>query len=101
VPTDDDRWEPSPWAELPPGGTVSTDDERLERSLAFSGTHVSDDGQVAIRRTPRSFEYSGARFTGSCGICARAGLLAPTGEPLADVHAAVRFLVAHDHGETD
>jgi hypothetical protein len=80
---------------------VPTDDERLERSLAFSRTHVSDDGQVTIRRAAPSYEYSGARFTGICAVCVRAGLLAPAGEPLADVRAAVRFLAAHDHGETD
>jgi hypothetical protein len=88
-------------ADLLPGGTVPTDDERLERSLAFSRTHVSDDGQVTIRRAPAPPGYSGARFTGTCAICVRAGLLAPAGEALADVRAAVRFLAAHDHGEAD
>lgn len=80
---------------------MPTDDERLERSLAFSRTHVSDDGQVTIRRAPVPPGYSGARFTGSCAICSRAGLMAPTGQPLDDVRAAVRFLAAHDHGEAD
>jgi hypothetical protein len=89
------------WAALPRGGTVPSDDERLERGLAFSGTYVSDDGQVRIRRAPASFEYSGSRFTGSCAICARAGLLGSTGEPLPDVRAVVRFLAAHDHGDVD
>jgi hypothetical protein len=89
------------WAALPRGGTVPSDDERLERGLAFSGTYVSDDGQVTIRRAPASFEYSGARFAGSCATCARAGLLPATGQPLPDVRAAVRFLAEHDHGDAD
>ena len=78
------------------------DDDLLERTLAFSGSYVSDDGHVTIRRSAAgSFEYSEARFVGQCHVCSRAGLIPSTGEPLADVRAAVRFVAAHDHGDLD
>jgi len=80
---------------------VPSDDDLLERTLAFSGSYVSDDGHVTIRRSPGSSEYSGARFTGHCAVCSRAGLIPPTGEPLSDVRAAVQFVAAHQHGDAD
>jgi hypothetical protein len=81
---------------------VSTDAGLVERTLAFSGSYVSDDGNIRITRAHSdSFEYSGARFVGHCDVCARAGLLPPTGQLLADVAAADRFLATHDHGDVD
>ena len=78
------------------------DDELLERTLVFSGSWVSDDGHVTIRRaSPESAVYSGARFVGQCAVCARAGLAAPSGEPLSDVRAAAQFVAAHEHGDAD
>jgi hypothetical protein len=90
---------PRPWRATTPGGWVPSDDELLERTLAFSGTYASDDGHVTIGRSPSSFEYSGARFTGYCTVCARAGLIPPTGKPLSDAPAAVEFVAAHNHGD--
>jgi hypothetical protein len=85
-----------------PGGMVPCDDDLLERTLAFSGSYVSDDGHVTIRRSAAgSFEYSEARFVGQCHVCSRAGLIPSSGEPLADVRAAVQFVAAHDHGDLD
>jgi hypothetical protein len=86
---------------ITPGGWVPSDDDLLERALAFSGSYVSDDGHVTVRRSSGPIEYSGARFTGHCAVCARTGLTPPSGEPLSDVRAAVRFVVAHHHGEAD
>jgi len=83
------------------GGTVPLDEHFLERTLAFADSYVSDDGQVAVRRAPASSEYSAARFAGHCGLCARAGVLPPSGEPLLDVRAAVQFVSAHAHGDRD
>jgi hypothetical protein len=84
------------------GGFVPADDELLERTLAFSGSYVSDDGNVTIRRfAVGSFEYSGDRFVGNCILCSRALLIPATGEPLADVRAAVHFVAAHSHGDVD
>jgi len=80
---------------------VPSDDELLERTLAFSGTYVSDDGHVTIRRSSGSSAYSGARFIGYCLVCSRAGLAPATGEPLADIRAAVQFVSAHHHGDVD
>lgn len=85
-----------------PGGMVPCDYDLLERTLAFSGSYVSDDGHVTIRRSAAgSFEYSEARFVGQCHVCSQAGRTPSTGEPLADVRAAVQFLAAHDHGDLD
>jgi hypothetical protein len=85
-----------------PGGFMASDDELLERTLAFSGSFVSDDGNVTVRRADgASFGYSGLRFLGNCTICSRAHLIPPTGEPLPDVRAAVLFVAAHNHGEMD
>jgi len=85
-----------------PGGVVPSDDDLLERTLAFSGSYVSDDGAVTIRRsTPGSFEYSGSQFLGYCRRCARTHLVPPDGEPLRDITAAIRFAATHDHGEVD
>jgi hypothetical protein len=80
---------------------VTSNDDLLERTLAFSGSYVSDDGHVTIRRSIASIEYSGARFTGYCAVCTRAGRSPPSGEPLSDIRAAAQFLAAHRHGEVD
>ena len=81
---------------------MPSDDELLERTIAFSGTYVSDDGNVTIRRfADGSFEYSGNRFVGNCRVCSRALLVPPTGEPLSDVRAAIRFVSTHVHGDVD
>jgi len=81
---------------------MTSDDELLERTLAFSGSYVSDDGNVTVRRvTATSFEYSGHSFLGNCTACSRALLIPPTGEPLSDVRAAILFVAAHSHGDLD
>jgi hypothetical protein len=81
---------------------MSSEDELLERTLAFSGSYVSDDGNVTVRRLhAASFEYSGDRFVGNCTVCARALLIPATGEPLPDVRAAILFVGAHGHGDVD
>jgi hypothetical protein len=81
---------------------MASDDELLERTLAFSGSYVSDDGNVTVRRVAGdSFEYSGHRFSGNCTVCSRAHLIPRTGEPLSDVRAAVLFVAAHHHGDVD
>jgi hypothetical protein len=84
-----------------PGELLPGDDEvLLERTLAFSGGYVSDDGDVSVRRvTPRTSTYAGHRFVGSCAVCA--ALLPAAGEPLADVRAVSRFVSAHRHGDVD
>ena len=98
------RWRPTI---APPGdaptaeGAVPPDDDLLERTLRFSGSYASDDDQVTLRRSSAAGEYSGARFTGHCSVCARAGLIPAAGEPLDDVRAAVQFAAAHDHGQLD
>jgi hypothetical protein len=79
---------------------MSSEDELLERTLAFSGSYVSDDGNVTVRRVAgASFEYSEHRFLGHCAVCSRALLIPPTGEPLSDVRAAMLFVAAHGHGD--
>ena len=83
------------------GGMVPSDDDLLERTLRFSGTYVSDDGHVRIRRASSEMEYSAARFLGYCDACARAGRTPPAGEPLADVRAVVQFVAAHNHSDVD
>ena len=84
-----------------PGGMVPSDDELLERTLAFAGSYVSDDGHVTIRRSLASFEYSAARFVGFCAVCSRLRLVPSSGEPLSDIRAAVHFVAVHDHGDVD
>jgi hypothetical protein len=84
-----------------PGGRLPYERELIERTLAFSGSYVSDDGNLAIRRSVGSFEHSRHGFLGYCGSCARARLIQATGEPLADVVAAIRFIATHDHDEVD
>jgi hypothetical protein len=84
-----------------PGGRLPSEQDLIERTLAFSGSYVSDDGHLAIRRSGGSFEYSRHRFLGYCRSCARARLILPTGEPLSDAAAAVRFTATHDHDEVD
>jgi hypothetical protein len=84
------------------GGYMASDEDLLERTLAFSGSYVSDDGNVTVRRiVAPTFEYSGHRFVAHCSVCSRAGLVPLTGEPLPDVRAAILFVAAHDHGESD
>ena len=98
-----------PTTPLPPwkptaasGGAVPSDDELLERTLTFSGSYVSDDGNVTIRRSaPGPGEYAGNRFVGYCRRCARTRLMPSDGEPLPDAPAAIRFAATHDHGEVD
>jgi hypothetical protein len=81
---------------------VPSDDDLLERTLAFSGSYVSDDGNVTIRRsTAGSAAYSGDRFIGNCTVCSRALLIPTTGEPLSDVRAAIQFVATHDHDAVD
>jgi hypothetical protein len=81
---------------------MASDAELLERTLAFSGSYVSDDGSVTIRRVALgAFEYSGNRLLGNCIVCAHAFAIPPTGEPLADVAAAIRFMSTHNHGDVD
>jgi hypothetical protein len=85
-----------------PGGSVPSDDDLLERTLAFSGSYVSDDGTVTIRRSVAdTSEYSGDRFVGRCTVCSRALLTPPTGQLLPDVRAAVQFAATHHHGDED
>ena len=85
-----------------PGGPVPSDDELLERTLAFSGSYASDDGTVTIRRSaPGSSAYSGARFVGRCTACSRALLVPADGTPLSDVREALQFAATHDHGDED
>jgi hypothetical protein len=84
------------------GGLVPSDDELLENTLTFSGSYVSDDGHVTIRRSPSgSLDYSGNQFVGYCSWCARALLIPPDGEPLRDIRVAIGFAASHDHGAVD
>ncbi len=81
---------------------MPSDDELLERTLAFSGSYVSDDGNVSIRRVvAESFPYAVDHYLGNCTVCARARLVPLTGEPLPDVRAAILFVAAHTHGDED
>jgi hypothetical protein len=84
-----------------PGGRLPSERELIERTLAFSGSYVSDDGHLAIRRSVGSFQHSGHGFLGYCSSCARARLIQATGEPLPDVVAAIGFIATHDHDEVD
>ena len=78
------------------------DDELLERTLAFAGSYVSDDGTVTVSRSAgHALAYAGDRFVGRCTVCARDRSVPVDGEPLADVRAAVRFVSTHDHGGWD
>lgn len=81
---------------------MRSDVELLVRTLAFSGSYVSDDGNVAIRRSRggRSV-YSGDRFVGNCRLCAQARLIPVTGAALLDDEAAARFMATHSHAELD
>ena len=81
---------------------MPSDEDLIERSLAFSGSYVSDDGAVTIMRLAVGLhEYSGDRFVGHCHVCSAARLIPATGEPLADVRAAILFLSTHHHGDAD
>ena len=81
---------------------MTSDDDLLERTLTFSGTHVSDDGNVTIRRAGAGAnDYSADRFVGNCNVCSRARLVPPTGAPLPDIQAAVQFAAEHRHGDGD
>src|SRR4051812_22112794 len=90
---------PHPYVQEMPA--VPADDDLLERTLRFSGSYVSDDGHLRVRRAPDPTEYSASRFLGYCDVCAGAGRLPPAGEPLADLPTVVRFVAAHDHGDVD
>ena len=81
---------------------MASDEDLLERTLAFSGSYVSDDGNVTVRRIAApTFEYEGHRFLAHCSVCSRAGLVPLTGEQLSDVRAAILFVAAHNHGDVD
>jgi len=81
---------------------VPTDASLLERTLAFSGSYVSDDGRVTITRVASgTFQYSADRFLGRCDICMRTGLVPAAGELLPDARAAERFVATHDHDAVD
>jgi hypothetical protein len=81
---------------------VATEDDLLERTLAFSGSYISDDGNLVIRRYEAAvFEYSSDRFLGQCAVCARAGRVAASGEVLSDIGAATTFAAVHHHGDVD
>jgi len=80
---------------------VPSDDDLLERTLAFSGSFVSDDGHTTIRRSSGFDDYTGYRFVGYCDVCSRVGRITRTGEHLSDVRAAAQFLAAHRHGDMD
>jgi hypothetical protein len=81
---------------------VPSDDDLIERTLTFSGSYVSDDGHLTIRRsTSGSGQYSGNRFVGYCRRCAVALMIRSDGEPLPDMPAAIRFVATHDHGDAD
>jgi hypothetical protein len=82
------------------GDMVPSDEELLERTLRFSGSYVSDDGHVRIRRSSGAVGYSAATFLGYCDTCALS-VRTPAGEPLADVTAVSQFIAAHDHGDVD
>jgi hypothetical protein len=100
---------PRPRAPLSPlrrpeaaAGPLPYDAELLERTLGFSGSYVSDDGNVTVRRAGvGAFEYTGDRYVGRCGICARRLELPVIEEPLADVAATIRFVSVHSHGDVD
>jgi hypothetical protein len=84
------------------GRSVPADDDLLERTLAFSGSYVSDDGHVTIRRSGgRAAEYSGERFIGFCMTCWQARLTRSDGERLPDIRSAAAFVAAHDHAQAD
>jgi hypothetical protein len=78
---------------------MPSDDELLERTLTFSGSYVSDDGTVTVRRAAESFEYTGDRFIGNCTVCSRALRIPLTGQPLSDVREASLFVAVHNHGD--
>jgi hypothetical protein len=81
---------------------VPTDASLFDRTLAFSGSYVSDDGRVTITRVVSGpFQYSPDRFVGRCDICARKGIVPADGELLPDARAAERFLATHDHDDVD
>ena len=81
---------------------MPSDDDLLERTLAFSGSYVSDDGNVTIRRSGAgATEYSADRFVGFCAVCAGPPLVPPDGEPLPDIRAAIQFVAQHRHGDVD
>ena len=64
---------------------MPSDDDLLESTLAFSGSYVSDDGNVTIRRTDVGApDYSADRFVGFCTVCTGPPL-PPDGEPLPDI----------------
>jgi hypothetical protein len=80
---------------------VPSDDDLLERTLRFSGSWVSDDDHVRVRRRSDATGYAADSFVGYCDTCARAGRTPAAGEPLADVGTVVQFVAAHHHGDVD
>jgi hypothetical protein len=86
----------------PAADVVLSDDALIERTLRFSGSYVSDNGCVTLRRDPdASYEYTGNAFVGFCDACANADLLSPDGEHLPDVRAAIAFTATHAHDDVD
>ena len=78
------------------------EDELIERTLFFSGSYVSDNGSVTIKRDrDTSYQYTGTWFVGFCDVCANAGLLPADGEHLHDVRAVVAFAATHAHDDVD
>src|SRR3954447_7307737 len=88
---------PHPYVQEMPA--VPADDDLLERTLRFSGSYVSDDGHVRVRRAADPTGSSAPRSRGYCAVCAGAGRTPPAGEPLDDVRTVVRFVAGHDHAE--
>jgi hypothetical protein len=81
---------------------VPTDASLLERTLAFSGSYVSDDGRVTIMRLASgTFEYSRDRYVGRCEHCVRTGNLPSDGQLLPDARAAEQFVRTHVHDDAD
>ena len=81
---------------------MAIEDDLIESTLAFSGSYVSDDGILAIRRSETTvFEYSSDRFLGQCSLCVRDGRVAVSGEALPDIGAAIAFAAVHRHGDVD
>jgi hypothetical protein len=84
------------------GGLMPPEEELLEQTLACADAYVSDDGTITVSRSVvHALAYPGDRFVGRCTVCARDGRVPAGGEPLADVHAAARFVATHDHGCLD
>ena len=67
---------------------MPSDDELLERTLAFSGSYVSDDGNVSIRRVvAESLPYSACALPRQLHRLFLAASSPPTGEPICPTSA--------------